>query len=461
MPHDEHYGNSVLGGYRVVRLPPGPAAADVVAQLQGDDRVAAATHIYHTPNCPEPWVPTGELLLVLARDLPAEEAQEIRQRFGLEFRREGPLRGSVVAPEDVKIDTVDLCSKLQRLDGVEVAEPDLAVRLQLHAAAAKLDSFLAAEWHLENVGTLGGSPIGMTKGADARVVAAWNKLGSKGDEGVLVAVLDDGFDLGHPDLAGKSLAAYDFSRRLPDVSPTAADVHGTPCAGLAVAKVGGGMIIGVAPGCTLMPLRIHADLSDKNVAEWFDYLVGEGAWVASCSWGSPCKYFPLSTTKEDAITKAAKSGRGGKGCVICFSVGNDNRDINDPPGGSVNGFANHPLVIAVAATTSLDTRATYSNFGSTVSVAAPGGGGGGVTITTTDIQGTAGMDSGDYTPSFSGTSAACPIVAGVCALLLSQDPSLTAADVKKRLENTAVKLHGTSGHSPYFGYGRVDAEKAL
>jgi hypothetical protein len=197
--------------------------------------------------------------------------------------------------------------------------------------------------------------------------------------------------------------------------------------------------------------------------------------VVSCSWGARAKRFVLSTRATRAIERCAREGRGGLGTVICFAAGNENRDIYAPAQNSINGFATHPDVIAVAACTSRDQRSDYSNFGTGIFVCAPSSGAGGWGITTADVMGQytrgdqtfeAGYSPGAYTDDFGGTSSAAPLVAGVCALLFSIRPELSAAEVRELLQRTARRIGGESaydarGHSRQFGYGCVNAEAAV
>ncbi|MEM1299612.1 MAG: S8 family serine peptidase, partial [Pseudomonadota bacterium] len=126
--------------------------------------------------------------------------------------------------------------------------------------------------------------------------------------------------------------------------------------------------------------------------------------------------------------------------------------------------------------TSRDERSNYSNYGAEVSICAPSSGKGGWGITTADVQGTytdangirrpMGYSIGDYTHGFGGTSSACPLAAGVAALVLGAHPDLTAAEVRKILESTARKIgdlstYDAEGHSPYHGYGCVNAADAV
>jgi subtilisin family serine protease len=298
---------------------------------------------------------------------------------------------------------------------------------------------------------------------------------------VVVGVIDDGFDLGHPDLANKAVAPWDFERNSADVhpepdpmSPIDGNWHGTACAAVAVGNAGGGHIIGAAPNARLMPVRMNQALDPDLVAKWFDHMTDQGAWVVSCSWGAEAKVFPLCMRISDAIARCARKGRNGKGCVILFAAGNDKSDIDDPPR-TKNGLAIHPDVMAISACSSQDAFSDYSNFGKDVWVCAPSSGSGGWDVTTADATGTyidasgrersSGYASGDYNPHFTGTSSACPLAAGVCALVLSANPELTSAEVRDIIKRTARKIGPASdyrnGRSVKFGFGCVDAEAAV
>jgi subtilisin family serine protease len=152
--------------------------------------------------------------------------------------------------------------------------------------------------------------------------------------------------------------------------------------------------------------------------------------------------------------------------VVVFAAGNENRDIDDAQGRSVNGFAIHPNVIAVAASTSRDERSDYSNFGKAISVCAPSDGAGGHGVLTTDVTGDRGYNQTDYAYDFGGTSSACPLVAGIAALVLTVAPSLRAEEVKDLLQRTARRIGVASdfdanGHSKQFGFGVVNAVDAV
>src|SRR5439155_3854704 len=181
--------------------------------------------------------------------------------------------------------------------------------------------------------------------------------------------------------------------------------------------------------------------------------------------------YPLPDRIAHAIARCARGGRNGKGCVVVFAAGNSGTDINNPPT-SQNGLATHPDVVAVSACSSRDEYSDYSNFGKEIWVCAPSSGLGAWDIITADVTGTyidaagversCGYAAGDYNQHFNGTSSSCPLVAGVCALVLSANPELSSAEVREIIKRTARMIGPDSeyqdGHSTKFGFGCVDAE---
>ncbi|NEQ47400.1 MAG: S8 family serine peptidase [Leptolyngbya sp. SIOISBB] len=400
---------------------------------------------------------------------------------------------------------IKIANRLSRFDDVLTAEPNVVI------ATAPLyrptDPLYRQQWHLTSV-------VGSQIQPNAHISAepAWDL--TRGTRSVVVAVCDDGFDLAHPDLqgVGKIVAPRDLKAQdavpLPDATT---DNHGTSCAGLAIGEENASGIVGVAPDCAFMPIRMTGFLDDETIEGLFRWARQQGAAVISCSWSPAAINYPLSLRQRNALTQAATKGRDGKGCVIVFSAGNANRPVS----GTVNergwprnavsgttewlsGFAVHPDVITVSACTSLNGKSAYSSWGQDVAVAAPSNNGHpsvslpetgtvktGPTITTatpgrgmmtSDRTGSAGYDRDAYTDTFGGTSSSCPVVAGVAALVLSANPLLTAREVKQILQQTADKITDTAAdpqlgnrygtydrqsHSQWFGYGRVNAYRAV
>jgi subtilisin family serine protease len=468
-----------LGGFKIVQVEGSPSETnEKLDALRLNPGVASGSHVFHTSSDNVPFVPTGSIFLEFKSDSATKDREALIGDQKLQIvEARGPDTLLVKTTQD-SANPLKVAAQLQESPLVSIAEPEMATPGKLKAFALPSDSLLSEQWHLENTGRHRGTKIGFKTGADARVVAAWKVGRSLGSPSVVIAIIDDGFDLKHPDLnaPGKIVAPWDFTRNtnqpVPDIESS--DWHGSACAGVATGASGGGCILGAAPDCTLMPVRWGPDITDTEIEKWFGYVTDNGAWIVSCSWGAEASYFPLSKRAERAITRCADKGRGGKGCVIVFAAGNSSHNIDDPAHGTLDGFAIHPDVIAVAASTSKDERSHYSNFGHAISVCAPSSGAGGWGILTSDVTGTItvggitkflGYAPGDYTYDFGGTSSSCPLVAGVCALVLTANPSLTTAEVRKVLQQTARKIGDPAqyndGRSKWFGYGCVDAEAAV
>jgi subtilisin family serine protease len=466
---------AILGGFQLVSMKDVSTGMEqALDTMRADPAIQVASHVFHTSQDHVPFVPTGQLFIECAADATREECEKLLDQHQLQVVEARGDRELIVQVTPGSQNPVKVARALQDSPLIAVAEPDLATPGRLHQFVLPGDSRILDQWHLRNTGFHRGTSVGFQVGADARVMDGWEMAQSLGSPNVVVAVIDDGFDLSHPDLSGewKIVAPRDFTRNsaspLPDL--LAQDWHGTACAGVAVGNADGAGIVGAAPRCRLMPIRWGRGLSDREVEDWFGHAREQGAWVVSCSWSAAAEYFPLSTRASRAIERCAREGRGGLGTVICFAAGNESRDIDAPEQGSVNGFAIHPDVIAVAASNSRDRRSSYSNFGAAISVCAPSSGAGGWGITTTDVMGQytrgsqtfeAGYSPGAYTDDFGGTSSACPLVAGVCAVLLSIRPELRAAEVKELIQRTARPMDGQVGHTPEFGHGCINAAAAI
>jgi subtilisin family serine protease len=324
------------------------------------------------------------------------------------------------------------------------------------------------QWHLNNTGQGGG-----TAGADVRAEAAWEI--TRGSADVSIAIADTGIDYQHADFnvptdegLPKVHSPRDVVHGDDDPSPQASDAntsHGTAAAGVAVAEFDNNLdTAGIAPKCRFIPIQLYAESTftpNRTEADAFTWAADHGAAVMSNSWGPDNDDTPLPDATRAAIDYATSTGRGGKGTVIFFAAGNSNDDTDR------DNYVSYSKVIAVAATTNFDTRAAYSRFGRAVSISAPSSGGS-LGITTTDVTGSGGYNAaGDFTNAFGGTSSASPLAAGVAALMLSVNPDLTWQEVKAVLEETADKIdpagadYDASGHSIYYGYGRVNALAAV
>lgn len=325
------------------------------------------------------------------------------------------------------------------------------------------------QWHLQNLGQNGG-----TIGVDIKACEAWQD--NIGNHTITTAVIDDGIELNHPDLVG-NLSNLSFNATTNSSPSVVYGRHGTACAGLVAAVDNDKGVVGVAPGSSLMSISINFNSqTDQMFANAFYFATNNGASVISNSWGGGSS----STIISDAISHALNNGRGGLGTVVVFSAGNNNSSVSLYPGNS------DPAIINVGAIDKCGIRSgridiipnscdpwgansdPASAYGSTLDIVA-----GGSSISTTDRTGSNGYSSGDYTSNFGGTSAACPIVAGVAALVLSSNPCLTRQMVHDIICRSGQKLPnytfnfnsnrparlGTWNNE--VGHGLVDAKKAL
>ncbi|MBL8229753.1 MAG: S8 family serine peptidase [Bryobacterales bacterium] len=399
--------------------------------------------------------------------------KDILAKWGFKTRRSnGFVRDQVVVFDEgrkyVSAKLVEAAASCAELDEVVFATPNFVSEYSRNAVPIPH----AEQWHLDNKGK-----GGQKKGEDVRALQAWAI--TKGKAAIVVAVLDDGVDVDHPNLksriapGGRDFFVEDTHPehqnprpkifRFPFHQMAGNDIHGTPCAGVIGAPGRNKGAVGIAPGCRILPIKIfHADdlAADERVADAIRYAASH-ADILSCSWSGG-----FSPDVEQAIEDAGQLGRAGKGSAVFCATGNDSR-------GAVAFPARNPDAIAVGASTDGGQRASYSNFGPQVSIVAPSNGGV-KGIFTTDVGiasrgfnvgiATAGGVDGLHTNTFGGTSSATPLAAGVGALVLSVKPSLDRAALKQILEQSADRIgadHAPNGHSPTVGFGRVNAAKAL
>ena len=362
---------------------------------------------------------------------------------------------------------LQMANRLHESGAFEYTEPDFLLLLKRMNTN---DGLLDYQWSLNNTGS--SIQYNGTPGADMNVFPAWAT--TTGSSSIKVAIIDEGVDLNHPDLVGNMLGGYDATGQGSGGGPQGDDAHGTACAGI-VAAVGNNNlgVAGVAYNAKIIPVRIAYSNAQGNwvtTNTWIGNALNwswqtAGADILSNSWGGGGS----SSTINNAINGAVNNGRGGLGAPVLFAAGNDN-GANSYPATVSNTIS----VIAMSmcyerkSPSSCDGETWWgSNYGSGADIAAPG-----VKIATTDISGSAGYVSGDYTGTFNGTSSATPNAAGVMALILSANSNLTEAQARYALESTCRKVGGynynggVSGQpngtwSNDLGYGLVDAYQAV
>jgi subtilisin family serine protease len=419
-----------------------------------------------------PVLYTENLFIKFLDKITPAECEKILAKYNLIIRQKPDYAINsyfVQAPDGIGLKIFELAETLLKKKEVELCHPELIRERSFKTIHPK-------QWHLKAT-TINGKRI------NAHVKADLAHQYTRG-EGIVIAVIDDGVDIDNTEfnIPGKVVHSRDATLNSHDPRPKKADDnHGTPCAGVAVAA--GINASGVAPLATLMPVRLRSGLGSQAEATAIKWAVDKGADIISCSWGPPDGDWsvpgdPLHTemsylgdSTRLAIDYAVTHGRNGKGCVIFFAAGNGNEDVK------YDGYASYDKVIAVAACNDTNKRSVYSDYGDAVWCAFPSSDFGyppynhpeALTngIYTTDRSGALGDGSGEYIDDFGGTSSACPGAAGTAALILAANPDLSYWEVKNILKETCEKIdpaggqYNTKGHSKKYGYGKVDAEKAV
>lgn len=376
--------------------------------------------------------------------------------------------------------------KFNGMDDVEIVE----FIPELKAASASQpfnDPYLGNQWHYNN----SGQGAGFVNGMDINLFRAWEI--ETGDPSVIVAVLDGGVQYKHEDLAntmwvneiekkgipGKDddnngyvddIYGYSFcegSAGVIEPGDHATHVAGTVAAINNNGKFGCGIAggDGTNPGVRIMTCQVVKDNTSSDAAAAFVYAAENGAVISQNSWS----FGETATSTPQYLIEAIRyfNNFAGKdrygnqvgpmaGGITIFAAGNDNKPTGHP--------AMIEDVIAVAATGPSGIRASYSNYGEWVDIAAPGGENGG----TAPMGNVYSCVTDNQFGQMSGTSMACPHVSGVAALIVSKygGPGFTAQMLRDRLLQSAdkQKLYGVESNKTYknkLGVGVVDAYRAL
>jgi len=316
-----------------------------------------------------------------------------------------------------------LAAKLRADPDVAAVIPDVTMRaLDWPTSGDPDDTFYAS-----NQGDL--PRIGMP--------GAWTT--STGSSSVVVAILDTGTTVTHPDLSGINFV-YPFNviQLTSDAIDDNVPGHGTHVTGTIAAQANNALgIAGMAPGLSIMPIKVLNGSGDgtlDSILEAIDYARTHGANVISMSLGGQMQ--PSDVAAAQPTIDAAYAA----GITVVAAAGNDGNGIVEYPCAFVH-------VICVGATDNSDNHANFSNTNAYVDVSAPG----------VDIASTI---RGSGYGALSGTSMATPHVAALAGLILSAHPGETPDQVEATIRSTAVDL-GPAGWDVQFGYGRIDAAAAV
>ena len=390
-------------------------------------------------------------------DLTAAQAQARIKAAGLRVvRKLGFGTNLFEARLPAGVPFAEAVAQVQAVPDFVFAEPALAQVLT--GRRTPTDPRFGRQWQHRNDGSNGG-----TAGADIRSEAAWDRTRGAG---VRVAVIDNGMQVGHPDLKAGVVAGGHFKGdgaggatfvRLKKGRPFPAGDHGTFCLGMAGARMDNGKGgCGSAPEADLIAIGCMDDQigTQTTLARAVAYAAdpttedpnapaGSGAHVLACSLGPNGADWDLTSVLDLALRTAAANGRGGLGMPIFWAVSNGTFEV------ARDEVCSHRDVIGVGRSNRRDLE-DGSAFGPKLEFLAPG-----AEVFSTLQRNRYGVDTG--------TSYACPLAAGVAALVLARNPGWTRDQVRQRLRDTCDKIGGvtyTNGRHDEYGFGRLNADAA-
>lgn len=427
------------------------ALADVLRQQVPDRRWG---HPFFVDGQELPLIVTDEIVVRFRDGISDEAIQELHAAHGVEVIRPNPHVPNQVllrVRSGVPADALRAANRYQESGLAVFSHPNFLVHVEYFHTPA--DTSYPQQWHLENAG---GS---MTADADVDAAAAWDL--TLGDPAILVAVIDGGFEITHPDLAGNhqlntaevaangvdddgngyvdDVNGWSFVDDSDDVSVGLLPSHGQPVAGLVAAEENGSGVVGVCPRCRLLLIANTFDVDD--LANAFYYARDRGADVITNSWGATDDTFEQPVLIA-ALADVAANGRGGLGTPILFASGNG--------GGGVIAYpARDPNTLAIGGSDCTDVRYGGSQYGDGLSVVSP----------TRQTDGTCGLVTtglaDGVNTAFGGTSGATPIAAGVVGLALSANPALTLVQVQRLLQDAADKTaDAAAGYGTTVGFSQ-------
>ncbi|MCX7749665.1 MAG: S8 family serine peptidase [Clostridia bacterium] len=358
-------------------------------------------------------------------------------------------RSNKMLSENIELISVDINEDIEMM-AKELGKDSEVVYAQpnyiYHTTYTPQDARFSEQWSFKNTNT----------GIDINAVKAWDV--TRGSNSVVIAVIDSGVDINHPELNNNiytntrevpgnaidddgngyidDVNGWDFHNNDNTVydSPSA-DSHGTHVAGTIAASANNVGVIGVAPNVKIMPLKfINGDEGGTNADAILaiNYAKKMGVTLANCSWGG----YYLDTALQDAISNS--------GILFICAAGNDCTDIAANPHSPASFELSN--VVAVSAIDADGSLASFSNYGQCVDVAAPG-----VKILST-------VPNNSYA-FYNGTSMAAPHVTGIAALIKSQYPGISIPEITQKIKNSSMTFDSIKNMVP--GGLVVDAYDAV
>lgn len=392
---------------------------------------------------------------------------EVERSKGLTFVKILSLTGgkTIVYKVDPNTFSIDAANEIFESGVANYCEPNFYTTNLLQYIPN--DPFFPQQWSLKNTGNNIPVIISGIAGCDMRADSAWNI--SLGSSKVKIGIVDTGIDTLHEDLVGNLVPNSQFNFVNESTNAFDDEGHGTSCAGIVAATGNNALgVSGVAPNCKIVNIKslgVNGG-TDVDLAEGLIYSWQSGCWISSNSWGGGTP----SALYDNAILDGTTFGRNGKGTVYLFAAGNYETNLINP--------STNPNVISVGAVSPCNQRKSLiscdlepwwgSCYGAGLEIVSPG-----AKIYTTDITGSAGYGVSNYISTFNGTSSATPNAAGIIALMLSVDSTLTWNKVREYLCSSADKIgnynYTSTGPNSALGntwnnemgYGKVNAYKAL
>lgn len=343
-------------------------------------------------------------------------------------------------------DPLALAARLKANRGLAIVEPDMVAHV-----AMPDDPHYQWQWNLRNTGQFGGTP-----GASIHVFPAWVRVYLFTGKPILIGVIDTGIASFHYDIlitGGNIIMGKNWITPDPDDDAIDDEGHGTHVAGLMAAATNNATgIAGIAPWCDYRIDKAFDDEGTGYISHIYDAIIAQvdaEVRIINCSWmaqDSGTLRTAMNECVSNDILVVAAAGNAGE------EIGPGINDVvNQYPATYAAQTAYEEHVIAVSATNQYDLVTAYSNYGSPITVAAPGG---------TDVRGV--LSTYWIYPQYewlAGTSMATPHVTATAGLMLTLNELLTPLELKTMIAQSADDL-GDPGWDPMFGYGRLNADAA-
>ena len=433
------------------------ASADL-EQIESSDGVIRVLPVCHYPGKSWRQVPTGRIIIRFSNP---DGLDDVLRIPGIRLVRELTLADTFLL--DCEAEVLSKVNMLHQRSDVAWAEPELLKPNRLHTRTEPPAAEAGEPLVKEREASSSPASAGVTSTPDdpyfdrawhlndpvvgLQAYRAWEI--AWGDPNIVVSIFDDGIDAGHPDLnvsdAGKNWLVEPPSN---ETMPPRNAGHGTAAAGCVGAIGNNGIgVIGVAPGITLLPMKVT---SFPNLFFVSNTMMGEAVRYAAdhSDVGSMSLVIDASYYLRDVIAEVSQHGRNGKGFLFFCSSGNGGSSHLTYP-------SLYPYAISVGASDSQDEKWPRSNWaerGKTVDFLAP------YNVWTTNQRQPSYVE-------FGGTSSAAPVAAGVAALILSAHPDLTRDQVLDIMYKSCDKLgegaYDENGINRQWGHGRLNAFEAL